>query len=254
MEMSNREFVPPYDEIYSKQYNSRWQNNELWAREAEFHIETFRELIGSDTKWLDVGCGTGYFLSKFSGTYRAGFDLSETMLDVARTDNSSAVFFKKHDIIEPNPDWDNKWSLVSCTGQPWAYLKSIEKFEQVVKNLYSWTANHGICLLTPIDALDLFGLKPDYRFDTKDIENLRSVMKAVIWTCKEEDGLVHENLIYPNIDQWVRWLSFYFWEIELKGWDVKSYGTRRCYILCKRKKAKPSNDLPIISFDESFDR
>jgi SAM-dependent methyltransferase len=241
---SIRAFVPPYDRDYARKYNAAWLENDLFKVEVQHHVETLRTLIRPRMTWLDCGCGTGYFLSHFKGVDRAGFDLSETMLEVARESNPDAQFFERHDIRLPKPEWNGRWDLVSCTGQPWCYLDRIDEVAQVVKNLYDWTARGGTCFITPQDVQDVFGIRVGYDFA---IEQAANHMNAVIWTCVESgDNIKHTCMIYPNFDQWIRWFTLYFSELEIGKWPAKSCHIERRYLLCRKKKETPNAEPPTI--------
>ena len=70
----NNSNEPVYNEEHAKRYNNTWFNNDVWEPEKKQHIDTLRSLLSENTKWLDAGCGTGYFLSCFPEIKRAGFD------------------------------------------------------------------------------------------------------------------------------------------------------------------------------------
>lgn len=249
---SNR-FVPPYNETYAELYNELWPLNPTFIKESEFHIETIKRFIAPDGSWLDTGCGTGYFLSQFRGFKRAGFDKSEPMLRKASEANPDAEFLSHHDISKPNQKWNNKWSLVTCTGQPWSYLRRIDLIETTVKNLYDWTEQvNGKCILTPVDVLDMFNLRPEYVFELKKHLSTPTTMNAIVWSHKESETMhQHENLMYPNFDQWVRWFSIYFNQIELIQWPIEGYNIPRRCLVCSRKKEKPNDKEPtLIGFED----
>ncbi|MHC5820258.1 MAG: methyltransferase domain-containing protein [Nostoc sp.] len=48
--------------------------------------------MGEGAKWLEVACGTGYFLSCFPEIERAGLDISPAMLKVAKQANPARIF------------------------------------------------------------------------------------------------------------------------------------------------------------------
>ncbi|MCB9185948.1 MAG: class I SAM-dependent methyltransferase [Flavobacteriales bacterium] len=246
---NNKYHIPPYSEEYADRYDGLWPENPDYEKETRFHIETINSLITPNGQWLDVGCGTGYFLSQFKGVKRAGIDISEPMLNKARTSNSDAMFFKTHDICESNVDWNDKWDLVTCTGQPWSYLNHIELIKQTVENLYTWTRKEsGVCMLTPIDVLDMFNLKPEYWYSNSHFQkNVPTAINAIIWSLHEIDsGSKHDHLIYPNFDQWIRWFSLYFNTIEVTHWPIEGYNIPRRCIICRDKKEEPNTEEPSL--------
>src|SRR4051794_568056 len=125
MKTTNTRAGGPYDEYYASLYDSIWGKNTIWKAEAKFHIQTIAELLKPDTKWLDAGCGTGFFLSQFPEVSRTGFDLSSAMLKEAQKANPSAEAFHQMNLMDDKPEWVNQWGLVTCTGQPWSYLPTL---------------------------------------------------------------------------------------------------------------------------------
>jgi len=246
---NRRGHVLPYDDAYAENYNETWPQNPAFLKETEYHIDTLKNIIEADSKWLDASCGTGYFLSHFNGIPRAGFDLSESMLEKAREANKDAMFFEKHDISEPNEAWNNQWDVVSCTGQPWAYLNTIDLIAKTVQNLYQWTkSGSGICILTPIDMIDMFNLRPDYIYSNQEFEkSVPTAINAIIWSLHEtQTASKHNFLIYPNFDQWIRWFSLYFNTIEVAHWPIEGYNIPRRCLICRDKKEEPNMKDPTL--------
>lgn len=245
---TSKNHVPPYDDAYAEAYNSLWPQNPSFQKETAYHIETLKTIIKPDSNWLDAGCGTGFFLSHFNGISRAGFDLSMPMLEKAREVNKDALFFENHDISESKEVWNGQWDLVSCTGQPWSYLPNIKLIAKTVENLYNWTkAGSGVCLLTPVDVMDLFNLKPDYAFSNQQLETNTPTANAIIWSVHESEASgKHDFLIYPNFDQWIRWFSMYFNTIEVLHWPIEGYNIPRRCLVCRDKKEKPNMKEPNL--------
>ena len=79
-----------YDEAYAQEYNQKFLLNDWFASDVEFEREIISKLlseIGENARWLDVACGTGYFLSHFPNAERAGLDISPAMLKLAKQAN-----------------------------------------------------------------------------------------------------------------------------------------------------------------------
>src|SRR4051794_2982724 len=100
-----------YGPDYAAAYDGDWQESEIWGREAAHHVRTISSLLTPGAEWLDVGCGTGWFLSQFPDVERAGTDYSPSMLDKARVANPSAKFFVENDARVDVPDWHDRWDL-----------------------------------------------------------------------------------------------------------------------------------------------
>lgn len=249
-----------YGSEYALLYDKLWIDNPVWREEMKFIQSLIAYHINIDKKWLDAGCGTGFFLKNFKGFPRAGFDLSESMLEVAKDGNEDCLFIKKHDISMPMEEWNNQWDFISCTGQPWCYLSSIQQIENVVKNIYNWLTCDGKCLLVPDDVQSAFNCLFNYTFDIKSSQEAnKQILNAIIWSFN--DGYaIHKYMIYPLIDQWVRWFSVYFERIDIVSKKFDTHKIPRAYILCSKKRKTPEyknadvyfNNKPLAYFEKKY--
>ncbi len=241
----------PYDEFYASQYDNIWRKNATWAAESKFHIETISALLSKAESWLDAGCGTGYLLSKFPGVNRAGFDLSPSMLQEARKANPDVEFFNQN-LIDAKPEWENKWDLVTCTGQPWSYLPVLEDIEKAVENMAAFTSMKGTCMLTPIDLSDLIGIHTPNFFSEHDIHNEVAYITGIFWNYKELDTILH-HCISPSLDQWIRWFAKYFHKIEIVYWphEPAFLIIPRRVIICSEKRAA-GDDRPATIVEQPY--
>ncbi len=246
MKTTNTKIGGPYDEYYASRYNKIWGESATWESEAKFHIETISSLLKNANNWLDAGCGTGFLLSKFPGVSRAGFDLSTAMLSEAKKVNHDVEFFNQN-LLDAKPGWNNKWDLVTCTGQPWSYLPTLEDIEKAVKNLSAFTSMKGKLMLTPIDISDFIGIHTANFFDEDAIKNEVPVITAIHWSYKELDTIDH-NCLSPNLDQWVRWFSKYFHKVEILYWphEPSFLIIPRRVIVCGEKKSEGDESPAII--------
>jgi SAM-dependent methyltransferase len=242
-----------YKGDYALKYDEMWIDNPKWRPETAYIQSIIAKNISSNIKWLDAGCGTGFFLKKFKGFQRAGFDISEDMLELAKIDNEDCLFLMKHNICEPFHDWNGKWDFISCTGQPWAYLNSINEIVNVVLNFYNWLSPSGKCLLVPDDVQIAFNINYHYNFNVEEFHNKYQVLNALVWSIKDPYS-VHKYLIYPMLDQWVRWFSVYFERIDILSKKFDTHVVPRTYLICsnKRKLPKMANAEVFIN-DKSLD-
>lgn len=206
-----------YGPEHAARYEDTWQNSEIWSRESKHYIRTITELLPEGGRWLDVGCGTGYFLGRFPGVERAGVDLSPSMLEHARANNPDAVELREADISVDQPDWHGRWDLVTSTGQAWGYLPTMDLIEQAARNMAAWTATGGVLMVQPADLTDLTGHRLDYDFSGERPPANTTVVTGAVWTYYEDDD-VHRNQIWPSLDQWVNWLAHDFEHIEIFNW------------------------------------
>ena len=201
----------------ASRYEEVWQLNEVWAPEAEHYVATIGDLLAGAANWLDVGCGTGYFLSCFPDVDRAGIDLSPAMLERARAQNPSARELREGDISIDVPEWHGRWELVTSTGQAWGYLSTMDEIEQAAHNMAGWTAVGGTLMIQPPDLTDLSGHRLEYDFSGEPKAVGTAVITGAIWSYQDEQHY-HQNQIWPSLDQWVGWLAHDFEHIEIFNW------------------------------------
>lgn len=80
-------------EIYIKTYYTSLLAYEGYKKE----VLNFLPQMRSEQRLLDIGCGTGWFLTKVANTYdvnRYGLDISAEMLAIARDKNANVTFFE----------------------------------------------------------------------------------------------------------------------------------------------------------------
>lgn len=222
--MKLQQVLDNYDEDYAKAYDERF----LLAKHAktafEAEVGVVSRLLESDGKWLDVACGTGRLLSRFGGLARAGLDISPAMLEQAGRLNPDALFLREWDFREPMPEWENEFSLVTCMWYAYGLVESISEVERVIRNMASWTSEHGVCFIPVWDPRNLSKriripfLHKD-RFYGGDVQ-----ITGVTWTWIEASGKRHENMVAPHLEYMVAMFKQYFAEVSVvsyplaKGW------------------------------------
>lgn len=205
--------VTAYDSTYARTYGDRWWQQELWRADGAWYEALIRERLGPNVRWLDVGCGTGHFLSCFPNVTRAGLDLSADMIEVAAEANPG-VTFRRGDATEPFPEWHGQWDLVTCTGEPWSYLSTLADFERWVANMAAWTSPDGVCLNQTPDVTELASATVDYRFTDDEPTAGTVTVLGVMWDMAEHD-MTHGQMIWPSIDVWARWYGRHFRRVEI---------------------------------------
>lgn len=206
-----------YGESYASRYVDLWQDHDAWSQEAENYVETLGAHLREGVRWLDVGCGTGWFLSQFPGIDRGGIDLSPAMLERARAANPDARFFRQGDIRVDVPEFHDAFDLVSSTGQAWGYVDSLAEVEQIAANMARWTAPDGVLYVQAPDITDLTGLVIPYNFTGETPPHNTTVVTGAIWSYYDEGG-EHRDQVWPSLDVWVRWLGQWFRRVEVVTW------------------------------------
>lgn len=229
-----------YDEDYAQEYNQRFLLNERSKINADFEQETINNLlseIGDGAKWLDVACGTGYFLSRFPNIKRAGLDISPAMLKVAKQANPDPLFVQG-DYRDKRPQWERKWDLVSCMWWAYSYVESLSELEKVVENFANWTSERGICFLPVCDPAELGTGALKLPYTSKHIGEAGGYYRfeGVIWSWIDEEAEKHHlALLAPQVEYMVSLFKNYFEQVEVIEYpSVK--GAKRKAIVARYKK------------------
>ncbi len=242
------ETLEVYDEAYAASYDSRFLLLP-WAQEvSEFELSVMREVLGEDGSFLDVGCGTGWFLSQFPGRDRAGLDISPAMLARARGRNPDAEF-RQGDFKDDQPDWHDRWDLVSCMWFAYCYAETVDDIERLIANMARWTSPTGAVFLPVCDTKAL-GLDPYHltNFPYKSVVgHFGGLMNftSITWTWEEPgSGRYHRNLVSPHEEHLIAVFSRHFREVGIQHYpevlldigDEKPWVWNRKAILAKHKR------------------
>lgn len=238
--MDKKDVSKIYDEDYAEEYNQKFLLNDWSKHNADFEQETIRTLlseIGEGAKWLDVACGTGYFLSRFPNVERAGLDISPAMLKVAKQANPNALFVQG-DYRDKRPQWEEKWDLVSCLWWAYCYVESLSELETVIGNFAYWTSERGVCFL-PVCEPEEIGtgeLKLPYICSNLGGNGGTVQFEGVIWSwIDEESGKRHLNLLAPQLEYMLSLFKKYFEQVEVVKYPLFK-GARRKAIVAGSKK------------------
>jgi SAM-dependent methyltransferase len=235
--MKKEDLLSVYDADYADAYNSRFLLSPFSKPWADFEQETIKKLVNEDTRWLDIGCGTGYFLSKFPGVQRAGLDINPEMLKRAKEASPDALFFKEGDFRINVPEWKGAWSLVSCMWTPYNYVESLKEVEIVVSNMIEWTKHNGSIFLPVIDFEEL---RPQINvtYDEFAYEfGGNIIMDSATWTWIEQNGKVHEKLIAPHVCHFIKLMDPFFDKIEIVRYPYHHASSRKAILATGRRSA-----------------
>ncbi|MEY2422423.1 MAG: hypothetical protein QOI95_2490 [Acidimicrobiaceae bacterium] len=206
-----------YDPGYAAMYEERFLLHGWSRHNAEFEVELLGQLLDRDAsrakapRWLDVGCGSGWFLSRFRGVDRSGLDLSPAMLDIARR-NSPDAELREGSFLDRHDDWTGHWDVVSCMWFAYCYAGTLDRVEQVLDNLSRWTATGGAVFL-PVCDFELLAGGRSVPYENKDIGVFGGPLQitSVTWDWTDEvGGKRHEHLVAPHIDHVARRLRPHF--------------------------------------------
>lgn|GEM_PF-1685528 len=234
-----------YDSGYANEYNERFLFNPYCKVSADTELKILKGLVGHSTRWLDVACGTGYFLSQFPGIQRAGMDLSPEMVKTSMAENPDALFIEQGDFRDEHSEWNDAWTLVTCMWAPYVYLNSVNEAEVFARNLANWTKTHGTLFLPIVDIEDLREFMTIPYDKSTDMFGGRIQITSVTWTWQEYNGKYHAHLISPHIEHFIKLLQPYFDKVEVIRYPPYKTGwVSRKSILATGKRIRKNDDQP----------
>jgi SAM-dependent methyltransferase len=217
-----------YTSDYAANYNDTFLLDPYSKAGADFELSIIKQLINDDTEWLDIACGTGYFLSQFPRVQRAGYDLSPAMLAEAKRVNPNALFFRQGDFRVDIPEWYNKWSLLTCMWSAYCYVETVAEVEKLIDNMIKWTSEGGSIFIPIVDLEDLRVINVPYEEPNAVYDGVTYITSCT-WTWIEKDtSKFHQNMVAPHVEHFIRLLQPFFETIELvyypvfqSGWGAK---------------------------------
>jgi SAM-dependent methyltransferase len=187
-----------YNRQYAAEYEDKFIHRDICRSDAEFEVKVLAKAIErAEGPWLDVGCGTGYFLSRFPGCHRAGMDISEAMLERARAANPEVEFYQ-HDFRVGRPEWQDAWGLVSSMWHAYGYVETLEEFDRFLSNIADWTAPCGTLFLPYLDLNGLWETALPFEMPNP-YQPAKVHITGLIWTFVDDDK-VHRNMIAPHAE------------------------------------------------------
>jgi SAM-dependent methyltransferase len=212
--MNVEEVLETYDDSYAHRYDESFlltQDHGFLAK-TQFEVELLRKLTYDAASWLDVACGTGYFLEHGRGRSNipcAGLDLSPAMLAVARRRNPDALLVQGS-FLEPRPEFHDRWEIISCMWGAYGLQETVGEIETLVANLAAWTVEGGRCFM-PVFDLMLF---EDRRVRGVLIPGVKVDVNRDRWSFHEPDGKVHRDMLAPPIAMMANMFEHHFGLVE----------------------------------------
>ena len=253
--MKTDEILKLYDAEYAQSYDDKFLSSGYWKHGSDFEMGVLAQLLARGGKWLDVGCGTGYFLNQFPGVPRAGLDISPAMLDLARQRNPDALFVKQGDMRDAMPEWREQWDVVSCLWYAYCYVDSLAEVKAAIQNLSEWTSGEGACFI-PVIEFESLAPEVTVPYCNQLVDSPVRLLggpcfiTGFTWTWTEsETGKVHENLVAPHIDYMVEMLREHFSMVTVICYPPYKPGWRgRRAILATEKRGTISTVMkPLVA-------
>lgn len=211
-----------YDENYAASYESKFLTSPITAEDTAFEAHLLGDLLKPGIEWLDVACGTGYFLRQFPHVRRIGLDLSPHMLERARRDNPGAIFFER-DYRVATPEWTDRFGLVSCMWYSYSLVDTISEICEVIGNLARWTNRRGTCFVPLADPRMI--ARSNLPYDVVDGFAGRTIITGITWSFREDDGSkVHAHLVTPQLEFMVEQFERFFATVRIIRYPYKPDG------------------------------
>ncbi len=161
-------------------YYDLFYSNKSYEQEIDFLIN----LIKDRKTIIDVGCGTGIHMHLLEerGYQVDGLDLSDNMLDIAKTRTKGKLF--QGDLL--NYEIDKKYGVIISMFAVFNHLNNYEEFEKGIIKWYKNLNDNGILII------DLHNGRCDGE-KTISFKDYKRIMK---WTFDEKQFKEHTDIKY----------------------------------------------------------
>ena len=204
-----------YDRDYAAAYNDAYLLHNDYRDFTEYEVSCIRGFLKPTSRWLDVACGTGYFLSRFQHIeHRVGLDLSPAMLAAAQRSNPDINLYE-WDFRKDVGQWHGKWDLVSSLWCAYFYVDTVAEVDILIRNMAQWTSAQGTCFMPAFDA-DMLLTQPVPDNVPYGSDDGRLSVDGVICTwVAEPSGKRHVNLVVPRIAHMTEVFEEFFSEVTV---------------------------------------
>lgn len=247
--MDRADVLRVYDERdFAEAYDERFVLAPWPKHGADIELDMLRELIGDDGRWVDLCCGTGWYLSQFPDVDRAGLDLTPAMLEQARAANPGVPFVNQ-DVCDPVEEWVGQWDVVSLMWMAYCYLESMPEVERAIANLVSYVREGGSAFIPSV--IDLEDLRPHTLIDYEDFPEVwggRIAVTGYNWTWEEPNGNVNANMMAVHVGHFVRLIEPYFERVEVRRYPLFGPGmvARKAVIGIGKRPAGETGAAEIV--------
>lgn len=158
-----------YSDVFCKVYNEFGWNYYPEAFAGQLLLWLRQKGISPKSS-LDLACGTGVLcrLLQDAGIRARGMDFSQGMIDIAR-ETDPRIPYDVADMTLYRPD--ERFDLVTCTGDSLNHIPDLRDLEQVFRNVYGYLAEDGWFIF---DLLDEKEVSSDEPFDLEFSDTIRA--------------------------------------------------------------------------------
>lgn len=240
--MDRDQILEIYDPWYAENYDERFMAGHPWdVYLVEYTAELIGDLLRDGGRWLDVGCGTGHYLSRFPEVERMGLDLSPAMVEKAREANPG-VTIHEGSFLDEHPEWVDSWQLVTNFWLAYQLVSDLREVERMLSNVASWVAPDGVLFMHIADCEELGGAVLPWDIalaDEPPFDDPRYVT-SVTWTWREANGRTHHDMVAPQLQRMVNLVARDFEVVEILRWPAIAPGaTRHKSIIGRNKRSTP---------------
>jgi SAM-dependent methyltransferase len=218
--MKPEEIKDIYDDAYAAAYEDNFLLSTTTRPDSDYELEFLRGLLQPGVRWLDVACGTGYFLRHFPDVERTGIDLSPAMLRRARQVNPGVAFVER-DFRDANTDWIDQWGLVSCMWYAYGLVDTVADILRLIENMAAWTTPQGTCFMPLADPRAITGVQIPSEVPSPFPGKV--LITGILWSYIEDDGRkVHSQMIAPSVEFMVGQFEKYFEQVSVHRYPAAS--------------------------------
>jgi SAM-dependent methyltransferase len=204
-----------YNAAYADAYERTFLLDPVTRTDTETELRLLAEFLTPGVSWLDVACGTGFFLRHFPDVDRAGIDLSPSMLALARQGNPETPL-REQDFRDPIPGWEGRWGLVSCMWYAYGLVDTIAELDRLVSNLWAWTSKLGTCFVPLADPALIAGVDVPFEAPTNNVWSGKVMITGIQWSYIQEDaGAAHTHMLAPNVEFMTELFGKYFAQVDV---------------------------------------
>ena len=218
-----------------------------YEKEVDFIIKFLEENnIKKESKILELGCGTGNYLSIFSkkGYDIEGMDLSEEMLKIAGQKCSCKL--TQGDIV--NFDLERKFDVCIVMFDVLSYITKNQDLERGLQNIKNHLNERGLLIFQVWNGLGVLNERPEGRVKIEENENLR-IIRIADPLLKSFENVVDVNYTYLILDKEKNLLDEihethsmrFFFQKEIEYFLIKA-GFEVLHISDFLNKEKPADD------------